>query len=111
MDKFLADSFYAVLEISSTLAFEDTAKLIGDKLNLRFELDTSGRFEEFPAFTTLCMGISFAFIGNPEGSMDKTNFELEVASDFSSKGNVADISGYLIRILNKIPNITCRNMK
>jgi len=64
---------------------ETTANVVGKIVGADFEKDTSGFYEEFPAYVADADGIEYALLGHPEPGHDfreytKNEFELILRS-------------------------------
>jgi len=68
--------------IKPDYSLPDTARIIGEILDLPFKFDDSGYFEEFPAYSTPNGDVRFALLGPPEKKfMSETlwrDYELKV---------------------------------
>jgi len=57
-------------KIEPIVNLDVTSKIIGDALDLHFEKDTSGFYEEFPAYVAKHDSMEFTILGNPDPEDD-----------------------------------------
>lgn len=57
--------FRGCLNIHPTLTFEETATVLSKALGVDFREDHSGKYEEYPAYRTLALGLELALLAPP----------------------------------------------
>ncbi len=105
--------FVASLVIAPDGTLEVMAKRLGDVLGVRFIQDSSGYYEEFPAFTAHVLGMEIALLGLPDvkdqdGEFPVKDYTLLVRStvDASDDEIEVDLSVHLQAILDSV-SIRC----
>jgi hypothetical protein len=105
--------FVASLVILPDETLEIMAERLGDAMGLRFIQDSSGYYEEFPAFTAHVLGMEFALLGLPEeeeqdGERSVEDYSLLVRSIVDTPDDVleVDLSTHLQALLN-LASIRC----
>lgn len=61
---------FAYLKIEPDFSLADTATILGGILSATFEAETTGRFEEYPAYVAKKDGVELALLGKPEPEFD-----------------------------------------
>lgn len=79
---------------------------------LEFEEDSSGNFEEYPAYVARDNELSYALLGIPEPKYDireikRDTFSLQVESIDYSDSSTVDISEDLLRRISEHSDLIC----
>ncbi len=103
-----------MFNIEKKYSHVETARIIGNALNLVFEEDESGRWEEFPAYISVIIGIELALLALPEPEFDLREepediYQLTSRSHASYLENAetVDLSAYLAAIIQSKTDLKC----
>lgn len=84
-----------------------TARLVGQALRIGFQQDSSGRFEEIPAYVGTLNGWNLALLGSPspedelsDESSNEFELQLQVSVDRSGYDTSEKIDRYIIQALS-----------
>lgn len=82
------------ISIQPDFSLEDTARIVGEVLNVPFTFDDSGYFEEFPAYSSPDGKARFALLGPPDakfmGDTPWYDYDLQVRK-FSGTAQERDL--------------------
>jgi hypothetical protein len=105
--------FIASLIVSAEDDLESLAGQIGNALQVSFHRDSSGYYEEFPAFVADVLGIEIAFLGIPadedideENPIDTYSLIVRTIIDAPDDAIEVDLSIHLQKLLHNA-NIKC----
>ena len=108
----------AIFDIEKEFSHEETARKIGDALGLKFELDDSGRWEEYPAYVSFCLGVEFALLAPPEPEYDlreepTDTFQLTTRdhTKYREGASKVDLSVYLASIIQDKAGLKCEQIQ
>jgi hypothetical protein len=103
----------AVLHVHDEASLEIAAEKIGRALGILLARDTSGRYEEYPAFVADVLGTEIALLGPPQREESCTTepmfgFQLlmRTYADAPDDGMTADLSVHLAYLL-RVAGIRC----
>jgi hypothetical protein len=107
-------TLHVLFNIEKKYSHEETAKIIGQALNLDFEEDDSGRWEEYPAYISVAIGIELALLAPPEPEFDLRE-EPEDIFQLTSRDHTpyfegsekVDLSAYLAAIIESKTDLKC----
>ena len=107
----------ATFNIENKFSHEETARIIGEALNLSFESDDSGRWEEYPAYVSLTLGIELALLAPPDPEFDLREVKEEVYqltsrdhTPFIKNATAVDLSLYLATIIENKTGLQCEQI-
>ena len=90
--------------------FEETAAIVSKALGVELEKSDDGEFEPFNAYYTKTLGLTVVFL-DPSRFEAKEHYELQIYSSADAlEATCVDISNFLIEILDRRLNITCRKL-
>lgn len=94
--------FVGSLLISSELALSGLAEHVGTVLDLHFQPDDSGRYEEYPAYVAVVLGFEIALLRTRVANKSETeqgdhDYQLLVQTfhDAADEGPEVDVSSHL----------------
>jgi hypothetical protein len=93
-------------------ALDEAAKALGRALGVAFVEETTGRYEEFPAYCAEALGLHLALLGVPEPGADirsepNSDYALQVVSETSTPEPVVNISAYLLEVVKQNSDLEC----
>ncbi len=107
-------TLHALFNIEKRYSHEETAKIIGEALNLAFEKDESGRWEEYPAYISIVIGVEPALLAPPEPEFDLRDEPEDVYqltsrdhSPYSEGAEKVELSSYLSAIIELKTDLKC----
>ncbi|GAB2194522.1 hypothetical protein [Sessilibacter sp. MAH2] len=108
----LIEMNFAYLDIENRFSLEVTAKKLSQALAIDFEPETSGKYEEFPAYIAVTDDYYFALLGFPESEndlrdeneIDNTYYDLQISPRNTQQPSSTEFS----YIINKSGLLTCK---
>ena len=93
-------------------SLEQTATRLGTALGVTFVPETTGRYEEYPAYCADVLGLHLALLGVPEPEHDirserTSDFELQVISETSSPTPTVNISAFVAEVITLNSDLKC----
>ncbi|WP_444905618.1 hypothetical protein ACJJIR_12650 [Microbulbifer sp. SSSA008] len=103
-----------LFNIEKKYSHKETAKIVGEALNLVFEKDDSGRWEEYPAYMSIIMGIELALLAPPEPEFDLREEPEDIYqltsrdhTPYTENSAEVDLSTYLATIIESKTGLKC----
>jgi hypothetical protein len=98
--------------ISGERSLAETAELVGHALGVRFSPETTGRYEEYPAYCAEALGLQMALLGVPEAGSDirddpDSDYCLQVMSESSAALPMIDLSEYFVELIKHNCDVDC----
>jgi len=102
-----------VVEIKPRGTLADVASILGGAWGIEFVPETTGRYEEYPAYYADVLGLHLALLGVPEPEEDirdepTTNFTLQVWGSAGTQEEEINISSFLAAGIKSRANLECR---
>lgn len=105
------------VDIEAHHSLKETARRLGEALALTFEVELTGRYEEYPAFVAAAAGLEFALLGAPAPEYDLREnksdaHQLMIDSDddgarSGAPGHAIDVSRYFAELIHFKTGLRC----
>jgi hypothetical protein len=81
---------FAELNVDASRNLSETASIIGEILGIEFTIDSSGKYEEFPAYIAKKDGFTYALLGFPAKEYDLSD---DTRNSYDLLVNPVQVSG------------------
>lgn len=107
-------TLHALFNIEKKYSHKETARIIGQALNLTFEIDDSDRWEEYPAYISTFIGVELALLAPPEPEFDLREEPEDIYqltsrdhTPYTKDAEEVDLSIYLAAIIESKTDLKC----
>ena len=102
-------SVKGAVSIRSQITLEEASKALSDILQVKFELDPTERFNEYPAYIARVLGLELALLGNAEDDDPDTDYVLQVDSiqNYADDASLLDLSDFLVEVISTSGRLVC----
>jgi hypothetical protein len=102
----------AYVGITPRGSLADVAALLHDALGVPFHADTTGRYEEYPAYYADALGLHLSLLGVPAPENDlrdnpTKDFTFQVTSRVSGSDGEVDLSTFFVQLIKERAGLAC----